>query len=258
MRQMSELLLNSNFEIGMKHELNSIFGTNDFSNTLYAIIGEIIDDYVSFDYHTWLYGDDETIDYSNVTRYTSYVHRWLMKKYKYIEFFKSRWNLENGTMYGDKETKNRTLVRDRDLQVNNTRDYNNTHTSSTDMDYTSNASGRDNTDNSVFNLSENAPLGAGETITTPYGKDKSTSSVDNTTSTERTDSQDISVNSGDVSKDTLNSQTTDDITDTENETKTYENGVEILKAMKYNNLSIMDVLQDIMDRTVYELNVVIK
>lgn len=256
MRQMNEILLNSNFETDMKHELYSTFGENDFSNALYTIIDEIIDDYVSFDYHTWLYGDDETIDNSNITRYTSYVHRWLMKKYKYIEFFKSRWDLENGTMYGDRETKNRILSRDRELQVNNTRDYNNTHTSSTDMDYTSNASGTDNTDNSTFNMSENAPLGADETITTPYGKDKSTSSVDNTTSTERTDTQDISVNSSDVSKDTLNSQTVDGITDTENETKTYENGVEILKAMKYNNLSIMDVLQDIMDRTVYEFNVV--
>jgi hypothetical protein len=180
-----------------------------------------------------------------------------MKKYKYFEFFKSRWTLENGTNYGDKETKNRTLVRDRELQINNTRDYDNTHTSTTDMDYTSNASGTDNTDNSVFNTSENAPLGAGEDITTPYGKDKSTSSVDNTSSTEREDTQDIAVNSTDVSKDVQDSKTLDDITDTEDETKTYENGVEILKAMKYNNMSIMDVLQDIVDRTVYEYNMVV-
>jgi hypothetical protein len=257
MRPMNEIKNHSVYESTMKSKLYATFGDNDFSDAMYNVIGDVIDDYISFDYHTWLYEDDEPITNANINRYVSFVHRYILRKYKYFEFFKDRWSLEGGTNYGNKEIKTRTLIRDRELQVNNTRDYNNTHTSSTDMDYTSNASGTDNTDNSIFNMSENAPLGAGETITTPYGKDKSTSSVDNTTSTERTDTQDISVNSGDISKDTLNSKTLDDITDTENETITYENGVEILKAMKYNNMSVMDVMQDIIDRTVYELNVVI-
>lgn len=257
MRLMSEIKNNSVYESTMKSKLYATFGNNEFSNAMYNVIGDVIDDYISFDYHTWLYEDDEPITNNNINRYVSFIHRYVLRKYKYFEFFKDRWTLENGTNYGNREIKTRTLVRDRELQVNNTRDYNNTHTSQTDMDYTSSSSNTDTTTNNVFDMSENAPLGATDVITTPFGKNRTTGNVDNETSTDRQDTQDIGVDSSDVSKDTLNSQTIDDITDTENETINYENGVEILKAMKYNNMSVMDVMQDIIDRTVYELNVVI-
>lgn len=258
MKKISDLLLiGQQFTDALKHEVEYVFGENEFSNDVYDLMIEIMDDYVSFDYHTWLYLDNEDVNSTNMTRYTSYLRRWILKKYKYFEFFKNRWLLETGTNYGDKETKTRTLVRDRETIVSNSRNYHNTHESTTNMDYTSNSTGTDNTDNSVFSMSENAPLGATSTITTPYGKDESTSSVDNESTVNRSDEQDISVSSSDVSTDSLNGQTTDDFTDTENETISHENGIEILKAIKYNNMSITEVLQDILDRTVYEFNEVL-
>lgn len=257
MRPMSEIKNHSVYEMTMKNKLYSTFGRNAFSDAMYNVIGDVIDDYISFDYHTWLYEDDEPITNTNINRYVSFIHRYILRKYKYFEFFKDRWTLEGGTNYGNKETETREYVRERELQVNHTRDIETTHNSTTNMEYGSNSTTTDNTENDIFNMNENAPLGATETITTPYEKAKSISSSDNEVVVDRNDTQDITVTSGNTSNDELSSTTNDGINDNEVITKTFENGVEILKAMKYNNMSVMDVMQDIVDRTVYEFNVVI-
>lgn len=259
MRKMSEIKNHTNWQPFMTHELNIVFGENDFSTALFNIINEVIDDYVVFDYHTWLYGDDEQITNNNLSRYTSFIHRHILRKYKYIEYFRQRWTLENGTKYGDKQTKNKTTDRDRELGVNSTRTLENAHNSNTNMNYTQNSNSSEAADTAVFDTIENSPLGVGDvqTMTTPYNKAKSSTNTTNDTDLSRTDTQDITVESGDTSSNVLESTTIDDITDVENEVVEYENGVEILKAMKYNNLSIMEVIQDIVDRTVYEFNEVL-
>lgn len=257
MKKMNDVINNSYFENSMKTKLTSIFGSGDFSNDVYALIKECADDFVVFDYSTWLYPDETVIDNNNIAVYTSFIHRLIMRKYKYFEFYKNRWSLANGTNYGDSETKERTLNRDRDININNDRTFENTHSSTTNMDYKTDYTLTENAMSTLAEMTETAPLGAEAGIITPNGKLRDSTTADDISTMDRTDGQDITVSTGDNSTDKLVSATTDDYTDTESETITRENGVEILKAIKYNNLSISEVILDIVERTIQEYNEVI-
>ena len=257
MKKFEDIVNVTEFQERMTDEINRVFGEGEFSNSLYLLISDIIDDYVSFGYHTWLYGNNEVVDSTTIARFTSFVHRWLLKKYNKLEFFKNRWSLLNGTEYGIKETKERTFEKDRDIITNITENSQRDHNSTTTMRYTSNDSTTTSDEASANSMDENAPLGATETITTPYNKDKSSSTASGTALRDREDTQNTTVVSSDEGASTSNSTSQDNEDHTENTVTVYDNGVEILKAIKYNNTSIMDVLVDIMDRTVQEYNEVL-
>lgn len=250
-----QIMMNENYNTLMKSEIENIFGSELFSNDILTILNECLDDLAIMGYHTWLYGDAN--DITDVNIFIKFVSRWLKKKYKYFEFYQNRWSISSGTEYGDVESISRKLVRDRDIVSDSNGTFNRTHNSTTDMDYTSNSTDNTTASDNSNSMSENAPLGASDVITTPYGKDKSSSTSDEENTSTRTDTQDITVTSSDEEENTSNTVTADDLTDIETTDKTYTNGVEVLKALKYNNMSIVEVISDIIDRTIYEFNVVI-
>lgn len=258
-----QLRENDRFWTTLKSQVTGLFTSSFTANTefitdVWVLFDNCLNDLAAMGYNTWLLGDKIELTDDDADMCAMYIGRCMQKKYKYFEFYLNRWRIDTGTQFGDREITDREYKKDRNITSTSNAKNDRKHNSTTNMTYTTDMTDTNSTTSTTYSVDENAPLGSAiDTINTPNGKAKNQGSVTDTTTRDRNDTNNTTVNITDNVISDLTAKDEENQADTEKLTKTFENGIEILKAIKYNNLSIVNVVSDIVDRIVYEYNVVI-
>ena len=236
---------------------NDIFG-----NAVYKIIRDECTNLYKLGYTPWIQEahPDNDPDYpywqTDIDRFKSYIFRQFQLKYKYFDYFKNKWSLENlgGLTENTVETLDRTIEKSGTVAKDTTTTK--SHDSTTDNTYTVDSEISDSGSISSKTADENSPLGTSlaADITTPSMKTSGTQTDSNTSTTDRTDTTHLVVDSDDSISENVEKTTTDTADDDYTKTKEFSNGIEALKAIRYLDYSIVDVITEIIDSTCKELN----
>lgn len=189
----------------------------------------------------------------------SYLNRQIMLKYKYFDYFKNKWSLTELGGLADKmvETLDRTIGKSGTVAKSTATTK--AHDSTTDNTYTVDSEIVDSGSMSSKTADENSPLGTSlaADISTPSLKTSGTQTDSNTSTTDRTDTTHLVVDSDDTINETVQKSTTDTADDDYTKTKEFTNALEALKTLRYLDYSIVDVITDIVDSTCKEFTEII-